>query len=349
MITWLPRVIVNRLIPDENISMTIETPFTKQIGIESPIICGAMYPCSNPELVAAASQSGGIGIIQPLSMVFVHKHEFRAGLKLIQSLTQKPVGLNIIVEKSVKRYEDRMKEWLDIALEEGIRFFVTSLGNPRWVCEKAHAVGGIVYHDITERKWADKALAEGVDGLICVNKRAGGHAGTKSAEQLFKDLESCGKPLVSAGGVGSAEEFIEHLKIGYSGVQMGTRFIATKECSAHLDYKKAIVKAKSKDIVLTEKISGVPVAVINTPYIEKTGTAAGFLPRLLLKGKKTKHWVRTYYTIKSLFQLRSANTRGADYKDFWQAGKSVENINEIETVAKIIEEMTAAATKEIAM
>ena len=77
-------------------------------------------------------------------------------------------------------YEERMKRWIDIALEEGVRFFITALGNPRWVVDKVHAVGGVVYHDVTERKWALKALDGGVDGLICVNGRAGGHAGTHS-------------------------------------------------------------------------------------------------------------------------------------------------------------------------
>ena len=82
--------------------------------------------------------------------------------------------MNVIVEKSVKAYETRMKQWVDIALEEGIRFFVTSLGNPSWVVKRAHAYGGLVYHDITERKWAMRALDANVDGLICVNNRAGG-------------------------------------------------------------------------------------------------------------------------------------------------------------------------------
>ena len=71
---------------------------SKILGIEHPIICGAMYPCSNPELVAAASEAGAIGIVQPVSMVFVYRHEFRAGLRLIRSLTSKPIGLNVIVE-----------------------------------------------------------------------------------------------------------------------------------------------------------------------------------------------------------------------------------------------------------
>src|SRR3989338_11444968 len=105
--------------------MNFETSFTKQAGIKYPIICGAMYPCSNPELVASVSEAGGIGIIQPLSMVFVHKHDFRKGLKFIKSLTKNPIGMNIITEKSAKIYQERMEKWLDISLEEGVRFFVT--------------------------------------------------------------------------------------------------------------------------------------------------------------------------------------------------------------------------------
>src|SRR5947199_6010636 len=87
----------------------LETPRTRQLGIEVPLICGAMYPCSNPELVAAVSEAGGIGVIQPLSMVYVHGHEFGAGLKLIRSLTARPVGMNVIVEKSSKVYQERMQ------------------------------------------------------------------------------------------------------------------------------------------------------------------------------------------------------------------------------------------------
>ena len=82
----------------------LETPVTEQLGIEVPILCGAMYPCSNPELVAAASEAGAIGILQPLSLVYVHGHEFRAGLELIRGLTSKPIGMNVIVEQSSKVY-----------------------------------------------------------------------------------------------------------------------------------------------------------------------------------------------------------------------------------------------------
>ena len=102
----------------------IETPFTRQVGIKTPIICGAMYPCSNPELIAAVSDAGGIGIVQPISLTYVYRRDFREGLKLIRKLTPNPVGMNALIEKSSKTYQERMKRWIDIALEEGIRFFV---------------------------------------------------------------------------------------------------------------------------------------------------------------------------------------------------------------------------------
>nr|NIR40796.1 nitronate monooxygenase [Actinomycetota bacterium]NIV90030.1 nitronate monooxygenase [Actinomycetota bacterium]NIW32252.1 nitronate monooxygenase [Actinomycetota bacterium] len=158
----------------------IDTPLTEALGIDVPLICGAMYPCSNPELIAAVSAAGGIGIVQPICMMYVHGHDLREGLRLIQGITDKPIGFNALVEKTSKVYEDRMKKWVDIALEEGVRFFITALGNPGWVVEKVHAVGGTVYHDVTGRVHAKKAIDEGVDGLICVNSRAGGHAGEKT-------------------------------------------------------------------------------------------------------------------------------------------------------------------------
>src|SRR5258705_9439978 len=95
-----------------------------------------------------------------------------------------------------------MRRYLDIAIEEGVRFFVTSLGNPRWVVDRVAPLGGIVYHDVTERKWAEKGLAGGVHGLIAVNNRAGGHAGPRSAPHLLDELGDLGVPPVCAGGVG---------------------------------------------------------------------------------------------------------------------------------------------------
>jgi nitronate monooxygenase len=322
----------------------LATALTRDAGIEVPVLCGAMYPCSNPELVAAVSAAGGLGIVQPISLVYVHGHDFREGLRLIRRLAEgKPFGMNVIVEKSAKTYEDRMRRWLDIAIEEGVRFVVTALGNPGWVVARMHAAGGVVYHDVTERKWAERALEEDVDGLICVNRRAGGHAGRQSPEELFASLVDLGKPLVCAGGIGDEAGFLSALGIGYAGVQLGTRFIATPECRAHDDYKQAILRAEEADVVLTDKLSGVPCAVINTPYVERVGTKAGPIARWLLRGRRTKHWMRTYYALRALRQLKKASLEGINYKDYFQAGKSVAGIHELLPAGEIVRRFAAAA------
>jgi nitronate monooxygenase len=317
------------------------TPLTEDAGCSVPLICGAMYPCSNPELVAAVSAAGGVGIVQPISLTYVHGHDFREGLRLIGRLSGgRPFGMNALIEGKNVRYRERMTRWIDVALEEGVRFFITSLGNPKWVVERVAPVGGIVYHDVTERKWAQKAIDGGVRGLIAVNARAGGHAGPKTVEQLIEELVPLGLPVVCAGGVGDADDFVRALRLGYAGAQLGTRFIATTECRASQAYKDAIVRSGAEDIVLTERLTGVPVAVIRTPYIERMGTTAGPLARRLLRGSRTKHWMRTYYALRSMHRLKWASLD--EKADFWQAGKSVEHITDIEPAGEIVGAFAAA-------
>ncbi|HVE35616.1 MAG TPA: nitronate monooxygenase family protein [Gemmatimonadaceae bacterium] len=322
--------------------MTRETRFTRQLGIDLPLICGAMYPCSNPELVAAASAAGAIGIVQPVSLTFVHGHEFRAGLRLIKNLTSRPFGMNALIEKSSRHYHERLVRWVDVALEEGVRFFITSLGNPRWVVDRAAQAAGIVYHDVTERKWANKAIDGGVHGLIAVNNVAGGHAGRLSPEALLDDLAGLGLPVICAGGVGDPATFRRMLDLGYDGVQMGTRFIATSECNAHPDYKAAIVRAEPEDIVLTERLTGVPVSVINNEYIRRLGTRSGPIARWMLRHRRTKYWMRSIYAVTSMRRLKKSSLTSAGANEYWQAGKSVAGIDSVKPVADLVREFAAA-------
>ncbi len=219
---------------------------------------------------------------------------------------------------------------------------MTALGNPRWVVERVRPAGGIVFHDVVDRRWAEKAADAGVDGLICVNRRAGGHLGTRSPEELLAELASLRLPLVCAGGVGSPAEFRRMLDLGYAGVQCGTRFIATTECTAHEDYKKAILEADEEDIVPTERVTGVPLAVIRTPFIERMGTKAGPIGRWMLTGRRTKHWIRAWYSMRSAFRLKDASMKGATSADCWQAGKSVATITSVEPAAAIVRRFAAA-------
>jgi nitronate monooxygenase len=322
----------------------IATRLTSDAGIRVPIICGAMYPCSNPQLVAAASEAGGLGVLQPIALTYVHGHEFREGIRKIRSLTERPVGMNALIEQSSKTYRRRMEEWIDVALEEGVRFFVTSLGKPDWVVRAVEPFGGRVYHDVTERKWAQKGVDCGVHGLIGVNSRAGGHAGDLDTRALLDDVGDLGLPVVCAGGIGAEQEFVEALQLGYVGVQMGTRFIATDECTASDEYKQAIIDAEEEDIVLSERLTGVPVAVINTQFVDRMGLEAGPLARWMLRGRRTKHWMRTIYALRSLWQLRRSLRATSGRGHYWQAGRSVAGVRDVEPVHTLVRRFALAAS-----
>ena len=326
----------------------LATPFTRHALVEVPLVCGAMYPCSNPELVAAVSAAGAIGIVQPISLTYVHGHEFRAGLRHIRHLTSSPIGFNALIERSSRRYHERMVRWVEIALEEGVRFFVTSLGNPRWVVDRVGQVGGVVYHDVTERRWAQKGVDAGVHGLIAVNDRAGGHAGSLSAAALLDTIADLALPVVCAGGIGSPHEYVAALRLGYAAAQLGTRFIATTECRAHARYKRAILDAGERDIVLTERLTGIPVSVIETPYIRRIGTRAGWLARRMLRGRRTKHLMRTGYALRSLWQLKRGLSRGDETADYWQAGKSVATIEAELPAGDVVRSFADAARASVA-
>ena len=322
----------------------LDTPFTRQVGVELPIIGGAMYPCSNPELVGAVSAAGGIGVVQPVSLTYVHGHDYREGLRYIAKLANgRPIGMNALIEQTSRYYHERMVRFIEASLEEGVRFFITSLGKPRWVVDRVAPHGGIVYHDVTELKWAQKGLDAGVHGLICVNRRAGGHAGPLTAEQMYDDLAPLGLPLVCAGGIGEADEFVAALRMGYAAVQLGTRFIASAECNAHDRYKEAIVGAKEEDVVLTERLTGLPVAVLNTPFVQRLGLRANRLERWMLRNRRTKHFMRSLYMVRSFLSLKRSLRRGDEHRDYWQAGKSVKTIASIEPVAAIVSRFATAA------
>lgn len=302
-----------------------------------------MYPCSNPELVGAVSAAGGLGIFQPISLTFVHRHDFTAGVRRMRELAGgRPIGMNALIEASSRRYHERMVAWVNEALELGIRFFLTSLGNPRWVVDVVHSAGGIVYHDATELKWARKGADGGVDGIVAVNRRAGGHAGSRSAESLLEELAPVGLPVVCAGGLSTAADVVGALDLGYAGVQLGTRFIATHECTAHPRYKQALVDASEDDVVLTERLTGIPVAVLNTPHIQRMGLQAGPVARWLLRERRTRHWMRAIYGLRTALALRASHGRGDESRDYWQAGRSVAGIDRIRSVADLMQAYEAA-------
>lgn len=308
----------------------------KDTGATVPIFCGPMFPGSNPELIAAVSKAGGIGMVQPLSMTHLYGHDFRKGLKLIKELSDnKPFGVNFTILPNEK-YKKMMDEWLQISVEEGVKIFLTSLGKPDPIVKIAHQHGIKVFHDVHNVTLAQRAADAGVDGLNLLNTSMGGQTGSISAEKFVEDIKKAGitLPLLCAGGIGDEKAFVRALELGYAGVQMGTRFIATPECKVTNSYKNAIVKAGAKDIVLTNKLAGTESSVIASPQILKGGLRTNALISFFLRQPSTKGYARMF-----LLQRTSKAYQRVTHDEsceIWQAGKGVEDIHAVEPVADIM-------------
>ncbi len=164
------------------------------------------------------------------------------------------------------------------------------------------------------------------------------------AANLLEEIRDLALPVVCAGGIGDAPAFVQALEMGYVGVQAGTRFIATDECASPEEYKRAVVEAEEKDIVLTSRITAVPVAVINNERVRREGTEVGWIAQRLLENRHTKHWVRAAYSLRSLVGLKRSAGRRMSHRDYFQAGKSVGGVHQIEPVADIVRRFAAAAS-----
>jgi nitronate monooxygenase len=309
--------------------------FLKDTGAATPIICGPMYPGSNPELVAAVSEAGGFGVVQPVALTSLYGHDFREGLQLIKKLTNKPFGVNFTIFGGAnKKYHDLMQKWMDISIEEGVKYFLTSLGKPTAIIKIAKEHGIKVYHDVPNKKVALAVRDTGVDGLNCINWRGGGQTGIQSAEQFIEELGDIGIPLICAGGIGNAADFQKALDMGYAGVQIGTRFLATHECNITAAYKQAIVDANESDIVWTNKIAGNNSSMIKTPDIMKGGLRTGPIISYMLTKKRWKKYARMYLMSRGLKKYNKAAFD--DSVKYWQAGKGVGNIKSVMSVAEVM-------------
>lgn len=189
---------------------------------------------------------------------------------------------------------------------------------------------------MTLPKWATIAIEHQVDGLIAVNRNAGGHAGSLQLTRLYEALQGYQLPLVAAGGIASATSFAEAMQLGYQAVQMGTRFIASRECTASDAYKQAIIAAHAEDILLTRKITGVPVSVIDNAYVKRKGRELNWLQKFALEHRALKHIMRTLMSLKSLHRFKRSLFATKENSDYWQAGKSAGDIDSVLSVNEII-------------
>ena len=313
----------------------MSTKLTKLLEIEYPIIQAPMFLVSNVAMVTEAMKAGIAGCIPALN--YRTLEELRIALKELKSnkVNGGAFGFNLIVNKSNLKY----KEQLRVICEEGCDFIITSLGSPEETINKAHEVGIKVFCDVVDLKFAQKVEGLGADAVIAVNNLAGGHRGNLSPEALIKELVAkCNIPIISAGGVGCKADIDTMLGYGAEGVSVGSPFIASVEAGVTDEYKQACVEYGAKDIVMTERISGTPCTVINTPYVQKIGTKQTWLESILNKNKKLKKWVKMIRFAKGMRDTEKA-AKEVTYKTVWVAGPSIEHTNKILPTKAIIERL----------
>lgn len=303
------------------------------LGIEHPIIIAPMFLVSNVKMATAAMQKN-IAICIPALNYRTTEDLKEAIVALKKVKTEKGAfGINIIVNKS----NLKCKEQLRICCEVGVDFIITSLGSPKEFIQLAHQKGIKVFCDVINLEHGLKVAALGCDALIAVNNKAGGHRGDLGPKELIEQLnEHCHIPVISAGGVGNKKELDEMLSYGAIGVSIGSPFIASKEADISDEYKQACVTYGAKDIVETQKISGTPCTVINTPYVKKIGTKETWIECLLNRNRRLKKWVKLLRYFKGSSDVTNAAIK-ATYKTVWVAGPSIEHTTNIESVKDIID------------
>jgi nitronate monooxygenase len=308
---------------------------TEILGIQYPVIIAPMFLVSNQEMLIQGLISGVTGAIPALN--FRSTDELKNTIQNIKKHSDKPFGINLIVNKSNLFLEEQLR----VCCEEKIGFIITSLGSPELVIKKAHENGILVFCDVTDLHYAQKVERLGADALIAVNKEAGGHAGQLSYNELIPSLiDNCSIPVISAGGVGNHEQFKKIMKMGVSGVSVGSIFIASEECKVSQDYKMACVNYSKEDIVLSTKLSGTPCTVINTPYIQEIGLHQNRLEKFLNKNKTAKKWFKmlTYYRGMKMLKKAAFNV---SYQSVWCAGPSIEHVNSIRPVKDIVHSLVS--------
>ena len=305
------------------------------LGIRYPIIVASMFLISNAKMIISALDNGVSAAFPALN--YRTDEELRATIAEIKTKSDKPFGVNLIVNRSNPKYRGQLRTLAEMKVD----YIITSLGNPREVIELCRPMGLKVFCDVVDLKYAQKVEELGADALIAVNARAGGHAGNLSPRELIRLLkDNCDLPIISAGGVGTGRDLHQMMMWGAAGASIGTLFIACAESDVSPDYKQAMIDYGEKDIVKTTKLSGSALTVINTPYVQQLGTKANFLEWLLNNNKPLKKYVKMLIALRGMKAVEKA-AFGATYKSVWCAGPAIEHVREVLPMKDILENLIA--------
>ncbi|GAB4291402.1 MAG: nitronate monooxygenase [Marinilabiliales bacterium] len=257
---------------------------TELFNIKYPVVQGGMIWCSGWELASAVSNAGGLGLIGSGSMT---PDVLRIHIQKCKNATNNPFGVNIPL------LFEHVEEMIKVAVDEGVKIVFTSAGNPKKYTSYLQDKGITVVHVIANVKSALKCEEAGVDAIVAEGFEAGGHNGKEETTTLVlipQIRNATDLPLIAAGGIGTGRAMLAAMILGADGVQMGTRFVASKESSAHESFKDLIIKAGDGATKLMLK-KLVPVRLLDNDFarkvfeLENTGATIDELKQLLGKGR----------------------------------------------------------------
>lgn len=293
-----------------------------------PLIGSPMFIVSGPDLVVAQCLSGIVGAFPALNARapetldgWLSEVKARLAQAAAAEPTRRiaPFAVNLIVHAS----NDRLAADLETCAAHAVPLIITSLRAPGDVVARVHAYGGLVFHDVTTVRHAQKALEGGVDGLILVCAGAGGHGGTLSPFALLGEVRRFyDGPVVLAGAITSGRAILAAQAMGADLAYMGTRFIATREANAAPDYKAMITRATAADIVYTPYFSGVP-----GNYLKPSIVAAGLDPTALPAATKDS--------------ASFGSARAKPWRDVWGSGQGVGTIDDVPATADLVARLRA--------
>jgi nitronate monooxygenase len=294
-----------------------------------PVIGAPMFIVSTPRLVLAQCQAGIVGSFPALNARPVSQlddwlaqisEELASFARTNPHLKVAPFAVNQIVHSS----NNRLEQDVALCVKHKVPIIITSLRPPAEVVQAVHGYGGIVFHDVINLRHAEKAAAQGVDGIIAVCAGAGGHAGVLSPFALVKQIrEVYAGSIILSGAMSSGADVLATRALGADLAYLGTRFIATEEGNAPVEYKQMLIDSSAEDIVYTSLFSGV-----SGNYLRGSVERAGLDPDHLPEADKAKMNFGT-----------GGNTAAKAWRDIWSAGQSVSGIHQVETVAALIERM----------
>ncbi|MFB6402244.1 NAD(P)H-dependent flavin oxidoreductase [Pseudomonas putida] len=286
-----------------------------------PVVAAPMFLISNPKLVLACCASGVVGSFPALNQrdsagFKAWLEEIEAGLTQLQAPA--PYAVNLIVHPT----NPRLQADLALCVEHRVPIVITSLGAVKEVVDAVHGYGGLVFHDVTTRRHAEKAAEAGVDGLIAVAAGAGGHAGTWSPFALAAEIRQFfDKTLLLAGCINHGHEILAAQLLGADLAYMSTRFIATAESHAQDAYKQMLLDAHAADIIHTPAVSGIPAS-----FLRSSLEQAGYDMNALKSGHEQG-------------KLKPIDDEAKAWKTVWSAGQGVGEIHDLPSTTELIERL----------